>query len=382
MINEYDKLLDYHPKYTPVKHKKKVPFNPNIVVTSEFKNRIQRIRELDFELDRFVLTEQDYAELVLDAYSTNIHWSTKIEGNPLSQAEVKRVTRKTLLGGNVEYDAGPIQEIVNHLYVFLDKELMKEEWSKDYICIMHELLLQRTNTKAKLAAYRIGESAVEEKGETVFCTCPSNQIDEEMQSLIEWVIRKGPAFDPIVTAALFFHEFESIHPFEDGNGRLGRTLFHIYLVTHGLRKSNLCKIDYELLSNLKLYYNILAYTDESQDYTPLIELFSIAVLNSYERAFSSLSEKNLLSSSLDESSKRIIIKAKHIGGWFTLKEAVTWVDGIGEQPVRGRLKHLVELGVLETQGKTKGLKFRFKIPFSNTIEELQKVRSAPIVGVK
>lgn len=373
MINKYDNLREFRPNYTPVKHKRKVPFNPNIEVTDEFNNRIQRIRELDFEFDRFVLTEKDYAELVLDAYSTNIHWSTKIEGNPLSQAEVKRVTRKTLIDGNIEIDAGPNQEIVNHVLIFLNKELMNQYWSREFICYLHGFLLANTETKAKIGEYRKGDCIVEEGRQLVFSTCPPGSIEEEVDSLIEWVNKKGPAYDPIVTASIFFHEFESIHPFEDGNGRLGRSLFHLYLINHGLKKSNLCKIDYELLNNSSLYYNILAYTDESLNYIPLIELFSIAVLHSYENAVSSLSGKDLLSSLLDENSKRLIMKAKHLGDWFNIREAVTWVDAIGEQPVRTRLNELVRSGVLETKGKTKGLKFRFKVPFSQTLEAIKSL---------
>ncbi|OPY31323.1 MAG: Fic/DOC family protein [Methanomassiliicoccales archaeon PtaU1.Bin124] len=373
MTNGYDKLERFVPKYTPVRHKRKVPFGPEIMVSPDLNNRILRIRELDFELDRFVLMEKDYAELVLDAYSTNIHWSTKIEGNPLTQDEVRRVTRKTLVDGNVETQAGPIQEIVNHLLLFLNKEIVNQKWDKEFICFMHELLLQNTKTNVNIGEYKKTENDIQEKGETVFRTCPSQHVEEEMGSLLNWIMEKGPAYDPIVAASVFFHEFESIHPFEDGNGRLGRTLFHLYLINHGLKKSNLCKIDFELLKNAPLYYNILAYTDETGDYLPLTEMFSIAVLNSYEVAISSLSGKNLLSSSLDESSKRIIQMAKKIGTWFSIKEAVTWVDTLGEQPVRDRLKHLVELGVLESRGKTKGLRFRFKIPFTNTRELMQSL---------
>lgn len=373
MINQYDKLMKYRPTFTPVKHKRKTPFAPKIEVGPDFNDRAQRIKELDFELDRFVLTEKDYAELVLDAFSTNIHWSTKIEGNPLSEAEVRRVTRETMLEGNVEMKAGPIQEIVNHLLIFLSDTVATKAWNNEHICAMHKLLLQNTKTNAKVGKYRTIDSCVEEAGEYVFYPCPPGTIDEEMDSLLGWVTNSGPAYDPIVTASVFFHEFESIHPFEDGNGRLGRSLFHMYLISYGLKKSNLCKIDFELLQNSSLYYDILAYTDESQDYAPLIELFSIAVLDAYENAVSSLSGKNLLSSSLDENSKRLITKAKHKHDWFNLKEAISWVDALGEQPVRDRLKQLVALGVLETQGKTKGLKFRFKVPFSDTLETFRSL---------
>jgi Fic family protein len=276
-----------------------------------------------------------------------------------------------LIDGNIEIDAGPNQEIANHVLIFLNRELVSQEWNKEFICYLHGFLLANTETKAKIGEYRKGDCIVEEGGQLVFSTCPPGSIEEEMGSLIDWVNRKGPAYDPIVTASIFFHEFESIHPFEDGNGRLGRSLFHLYLMNHGLKKSNLCKIDYELLNNSSLYYNILAYTDESQNYTPLIELFSIAVLHSYESAVSSLSGKDLLSSFLDENSKRLIMKAKQLGDWFNIKEAVTWVDAIGEQPVRTRLNRLVSSGVLETKGKTKGLKFRFKVPFSQTLEAIK-----------
>lgn len=81
--------------------------------------------------------------------------------------------------------------------------------------------------------------------------------------------------------------------------------------------------------------------------------------------------QELLSSDLDEISNRLVMKAKQSGEWFNLEEAVTWVDTLGDQPVRDRLKHLVDIGVLETEGRTKGLKIRFKIHFAKTIEAFQ-----------
>lgn len=369
MITNYDDLKIFIPKYTPVRHKRKVPYSANFDVSDEFSSRIQRIKELDFELDRFVLSEKDYAELVMDAYATNIHWSTKIEGNPLSQEEVRKVTRATLFNENYEVKGGPYQEIVNHILVFVGDEILQKKWDQTLISEIHSLLLTGTGSKTTIGEYRKKEADIQELDRTqVFIPCPASSISEEMDSLLAWVNKKAPAYDPIVSATLFFHEFESIHPFEDGNGRLGRSLFHLYLLNHGLKKSNLCKIDYELLRNHALYYNLLAYTDESQDYGPLIEFFSMAVLKSYEEARLELSGKNLLSSSLDENYKRLIIMAKRRKEWFDLKEAGSWVDGIKEQSVRVRLADLIEMGVLETSGRTRKLRYRFRVPFSKVKE--------------
>ena len=60
----------------------------------------------------------------------------------------------------------------------------------------------------------------------------------------------------------------------------------------------------------------------------------------------------------DESDPRIRILAHTARdhGQFTLQEAVSWVD-LGEQTVRSKLERLVELNILEKQGKTKGLRY-------------------------
>jgi Fic family protein len=356
-----------------------VPFQPRITVTSEFLDRVVRIRELDFELDRFVLSEKDYSDLVLDAYAANIHWSTKLEGNPLSEEEVRRITRSTFLGEVSEHPNGPVQEIINHVLFYALEERMSQDWDEAWICTLHEMLLSGTGTSSAIGAFRKTEAIVHENDRErteVFRPCPAPHVREEMASLLEWMRLSAPAYDPIVSAAVFFHEFESIHPFEDGNGRLGRSLFHIYLMNHGLKKSPLCKIDAELLQHSDIYYNVLAYTDESGDYAPLIEMFSIAVLRSYEDAVESLGSKNLLSSELDENSKRLIIMAKRCKAWFSVREATAWVDGVGEQTVRNRLQELVALGVLTSQGRTKGMRFRFKVPFQNLRDELNEMMKA------
>ena len=365
MINRYDNLTTYRPDTAPVRHKRKVPFNPCVEISPKFASRMQKIRELDQELGRFILKEKDYFDLVLDAYSSNIHWSTKIEGNPLGEDEVRRLSRATLAGERTENPGGPAQEIINHIGVLIFSGLFSGLWNKETICYLQQYLLQGTGTKANLGSYRTRECCVEENGEEVFIACPPSSIAEEMESLLEWVRTRAPAYEPIVAATILFHEFESIHPFEDGNGRTGRTLFHLYLMGHGLPNSHLCKIDYEVLKDTSLYYDLLAYTDEKGTYGPLVEMFSVAVLRSYEETRDALSRKDLLSSGLDEVSKRIIMMARERSDWFDLSEAMTWADGLGEQTVRNRLSNLVELDVLEKRGRTRSCAYRFRNPFAD-----------------
>ena len=156
-----------------------------------------------------------------------------------------------------------------------------------------------------------------------------------------------------------------MNPFVDGNGRTGRSLFHLYLQQRALKNSHLCKIDHKLVENRDLYYDLLAYTDQTGSYEELIELVSIAVLKSYEEAQEALSRRDLLSIGLDEASKRLLIKAKAHKDYFSRAEAAGWVDGVSEQTVGNRLIALEEMGALESKGKTRSKRYRMKDPLAD-----------------
>ncbi len=55
MINDYSYLTQFKPRGYPVSHKRKVPFSPRITISREFTERINRVRELDQEFERFIL---------------------------------------------------------------------------------------------------------------------------------------------------------------------------------------------------------------------------------------------------------------------------------------------------------------------------------------
>src|ERR1043165_4943142 len=83
----------------PVIHRRKVPFRPEIIAPKDFAERAEKIKQLDLDLDRFFLSIDDYGELIAEAYATNIHFSTRLEGNPLPLHEVQRLTRRSLREG-------------------------------------------------------------------------------------------------------------------------------------------------------------------------------------------------------------------------------------------------------------------------------------------
>ena len=361
MIVNYDKFLSIHPASQPVRHRRKVPFTPKVSIELSNKKVLQEIRMMDMELDRFILSAADYLELVTEAYASNIHWSTSLEGNPLSEEEVVRLTRQTF-AGKEEKDPGPQQEIINHLYGHFLRDRLKLPWSPGTIRSVHSMLTEDTGTKGIPGEFRRTHASVYDGGAEAFIACPPEHVEEEIGSLLTWLNSSGQALEPLVCSTVFFHEFESVHPFRDGNGRVGRTLFHLLLQEAGMRNSRLCKIDHHLLRNPTTYYDLLAFADESGSYSEIIEYFSLCVMEAYQEAIDKYRGKDLLSRGLDEGSIRLAQKARSCGTAFTLREACGWLDSVGEQTVRARSNHLVDLGILTKEGRTAATRYRFLDP--------------------
>lgn len=371
----------YEIEISPVRHVRKVPFLPCVRAPDSFPQKARRIRELDLELSRFVLKPSDHLRLIEEAFASNVHWSTALEGNPLSLDEVRRITRNSFSGQLRESPDGPTQEVINHLLVLLYPELFRLPWDKEKICSINQLLLMGTEQTTSHGKYRTTRSSLREGDTEVFLPAPPEHLDGEMASLLDWANRSSTAYDPVIGATVFFHEFESIHPFEDGNGRTGRSLFHIYLQCNGLNNSHLCRFDEHLLRDKALYYQILMYTDYAArgkrcDYLELLHYFTDSILAGYETAMVELTKKDLLTSHLDETSSRILMKARERREWFSRVEAASWIQGVGEQTVGARLAELVEKNILEAKGETRARRFRFRDPMEELRALLHATREA------
>lgn len=346
----------------PVRHKKKVPFDPKMSLSKEVMELNTDIFRMESELDRCILSGNDLEELITDAFTSNIHLSTSMEGNPLSEEEVSRLTRRTFREGPPSKKVGFFsQEVFNHIFAYISGSY-SDIWNLDTIFTTHGILMYGDES-AEPGTFRKGRGVVEtDEGEEVFIPCPPEHIEDEMVSLITWLNTKANALFPVVAASVFFHEFESIHPFKDGNGRTGRALFHVLLQNRGLPNSKLCLVEKEIVSDLRSYYDLLARTDFSGDHSQLITDFTKGVWRSYRVAVEKFRKKDLLRSDLDEISKRLVMGSKKNEGSFKLKEARDWVPDESEYVLRQRLNELVDRGILRSYGKTKGKVYLFYDP--------------------
>jgi len=139
-----------------------------------------------------------------------------------------------------------------------------------------------------------------------------NDMEDAMADL-EKYINEDWEFDPLVRAALIHYQFETIHPFLDGNGRVGRMLVLLYLMDKGLLQKPVLYISYFLKKNQIEYYDRMSWVRSGGNYEQWIHFFLEAVSEAAEdgmesvKALMQLHEQNL-SRLPDSNRKRDIVR--------------------------------------------------------------------------
>jgi Fic family protein len=109
-------------------------------------------------------------------------------------------------------------------------------------------------------------------GQTVYT--PPQSGDEIVALLrnLERFINENDNYsaDPLIKMAIIHHQFESIHPFYDGNGRTGRILNLLYLIQQGLLKIPILYISKYIITHRPQYYALLQSTREDENWEPWI----------------------------------------------------------------------------------------------------------------
>lgn len=163
---------------------------------------------------------------IFDRFTANFTYeSNAIEGNSLTLKDVSIVIFENIIPTGKElreiYETRNSREVVGLI--------VKKRFRINHrdILRMHKLLMRDIPTAPgykKLPNYIIGKKVE---------TTPPDKVEEEMSSLIELVNENPEKLHPLQLSADFHGRFEKIHPFEDGNGRVGRFLSNVILINKG-----------------------------------------------------------------------------------------------------------------------------------------------------
>jgi Fic family protein len=113
-----------------------------------------------------------------------------------------------------------------------------------------------------------GTSLINNSGQTIY-TPPDTEslLRDLLSNLFNWMNDEDD-IHPIIKAAIAHYQFESIHPFTDGNGRTGRIMIVLYLVEQRLLNAPVLFLSGEILKDREAYYALLQSTHKSNDFFP------------------------------------------------------------------------------------------------------------------
>lgn len=98
----------------------------------------------------------------------------------------------------------------------------------------------------------------------------AREVERLMREWLAWIVGAGQAYEPVTRAAIAHHGFEAVHPFADGNGRVGRLLLNLMLMQEGYPPAL-------LLHDWRVRYIHALNTANTGNYTPLINMIGQAV---------------------------------------------------------------------------------------------------------
>ena len=188
------------------------------------KEQIKFLRKLKFGYKEYLskLTENDFIQFE-DATITSFTYNTNaIEGSTLSLQETGIVLNKNITPQGKDlreiYGATNTREAYNHLKKM--KYITEQTIKKIHFMVMNRIL------EKELGEYRTVPVRI--IGSRLMPPLPID-VEKEMKEIIKWY-DKNKDMHPFELACLFHIKFEKIHPFRDGNGRVGRLLMNFILL--------------------------------------------------------------------------------------------------------------------------------------------------------
>jgi len=206
------------------------------------------------------LSEDDWRKFTgAFTYDTNA-----IEGSTIDSREVVEILEK---GKWPDKPKGDISETygVARAIDFIRKT--KEHISLRFILELHRIVFENSKPFAgKLRPMGVEVVVTDQYGQVVHRGAPSTQVRRLLLGLARWYGKNRKKYPPMVLAAVVHNQFENIHPFQDGNGRVGRLLLNNILLKHIMPPLNI------ELRNRREYYAALQTYQKEHNLRPTMEL--------------------------------------------------------------------------------------------------------------
>ena len=288
--------------------------------------------------------------------------SNRIEGNKMTDEEIDVLLKAINISKLEDRDS---QEVVGY---FDTLDMIADNYknidiSANNIKNLHNMLMKHSeNDEWHRGDYKTLSNAVEATlpdgtKHIVFRTTEAGfETETAMQSVIDWYNAENDVH-ALIKIAAFVYEFLSIHPFQDGNGRLSRLLSTLLLLQNGYKWVQYISFEHEVESRKSDYYRVLRACQAQrpgEDITIWIEFFLDALKNIQQQLMSKL-EQSGMESQLSPREKSILLLIQNYPG-IQSGEIATKLD-IPNPTVKRLLAKLRDEGLIIQHGTGRSVNY-------------------------
>jgi Fic family protein len=243
-------------------------YQPPYTITADILNRVAAISEAIGRLT--VLTDQARALRLrhINRIRT-IRGSLAIEGNTLSEAQITAI----LEGKRVIAPPREVQEVKNALSAYDRFDTWKPKAEKDLL-EAHRILMSGLIDEAGL--YRHGGVGVMAGQQVIHMAPPADRVPHLMSDLFGWLATTDA--HPLIASSVFHYEFEFIHPFADGNGRMGRLWQSLILARWNPLFADI-PVESLIFEHQAEYYQAIQESTQKTDSAPFIAFMLRMILD-------------------------------------------------------------------------------------------------------
>ena len=320
------------------------------------------------------LPDATQTEAILQIMIAEALKTSEIEGEYLSRQDVMSSMRNQLgLNNPLEQIRDKASEGVAELMIAV-RDTWREPLSEATLFSWHGMLM-KGETRIVVGDWRKGKDPMQVvsnpygKMKVHFEAPPSGRVSDEMDRFVHWFNQseKTIAHAP-VRAAIAHLYFESIHPFEDGNGRIGRAISE-KAISQGLGRPAVLSLSRTIEANKKQYYDALEDAQTSNEISSWIQYFvemALAAQEDAERQVEFVLRKtkffDRFKSDLNERQLKVVKRMLDEGpdgfeGGMNARKYIA-IANTSKATATRDLQQLVEIGVFESVGGGRSTRYR------------------------
>jgi len=274
----------------------------------------------------------------------SIHSSLSIEGNSLSLDQITSIiNNQRVIGPKVD-----ITEAKNAIKVYKLLPTLNPTKKSDLLKA-HKVLMN--NLVIDAGKFRKGSVGIVRGDKIEHLAPPAKLVPSQMTNLLKYLKDKDEL--TLIKSCVFHYEFEFIHPFADGNGRMGR-LWQTLILMQEFPIFEFIPVEHLIKTKQREYYKSLAISDKEGSSTNFIEYMLDRINKSLSDLVNITGVKNSFESRIEKAKSNFELSE------FSRKDYMQLFKTISSAKASRDLKKAVDFNLLKKKGDKRTTKYRFK----------------------